>query len=197
MLNIFSGNWMDTPILNDGERMLRILTGNPMDDLYVIVGDSMDEDDLESEIRFALRHKYGKRGSNLYRGYEDASYICQEAEEIGDTVDEGWDGEGYYIIGWSDGGDWTNDGPVWFDTKADLQSEVECAYNDKTDTHLPYAEKVKQFEQYELDALLGDFKDDFDVDAIIEIATKVCADGNRYWVVEGDELTEIIKDCEK
>ena len=37
------------------------------------------------------------------------------------------------------------------------------------------------FQQYELDAYLGDFAGDFDVDAIVEDATEVGADGNRYW----------------
>ena len=37
------------------------------------------------------------------------------------------------------------------------------------------------FQQYELDAYLGDFADDFDVDAILEEATEIGPDGNRYW----------------
>ena len=46
------------------------------------------------------------------------------------------------------------------------------------------------FHQYELDAYLGDFADDFDVDAIIDEATEVLPDGNRYWV-DGIDLAEI------
>lgn len=143
MLNIFTDNWDNPPVLNDGERMLRIITDNPCNELYVIVDDSLDDDELEDEIRFALRHKFG--ASVEYGGFEDASYICEEAEEIEAIADEGWDGEGYYLIGWSDGGmDWTNDGPVWFDSKDDLVAEVAAAYDHKTDTHLPYAEKVEE-----------------------------------------------------
>lgn len=49
------------------------------------------------------------------------------------------------------------------------------------------------FQQYELDAYLGDFAGDFDVEAILDEATEVGPDGNRYWK-EGIDLTAI---CER
>lgn len=185
------------PALNEGERLLHILTGNSADDLYTVVDDGMDVDE---EIRFALRRKFGK--GYRYEGYEDMSflygYFAQERDDAKAAAMAAWEGESYYIIGWSDGGeDWTSNGPVWFESVDELAGEIECAQQYETDTHLAYAEAVKQFEQCELDALLGDFKDDFDVDAIIEEATRVCDDGNRYWTAEGEELNEIIRMCEK
>ena len=107
---------------------------------------------------------------------------------------DAWDGEGYYAIGWSDGGmDWTNNGPVWFDSEEDLAAEIACAYAQSSDTHLPWAEKYGEpFQQYELDALLGDFKDDFDIDGIIDEATEM-HDGVRYWVVPENELEALIE----
>lgn len=53
-------------------------------------------------------------------------------------------GEGYYEIGFSDGGeDWTNNGPVWFDILMDLQREVRFAVLDAaTDTHVPWVQYV-------------------------------------------------------
>lgn len=53
------------------------------------------------------------------------------------------------------------------------------------------------FQMYELDALLGDYKDDFDVDGIIADATEVRENGNRYWIVFGDELNKVIEQHEK
>lgn len=51
----------------------------------------------------------------------------------------------------------------------------------------------KPFEQYELDAYLGDFADDFDVDAILDEATEVDPrTGNRYWK-ESIDLAEICR----
>lgn len=49
------------------------------------------------------------------------------------------------------------------------------------------------FQQYELDAYLGDFAGDFDVEAILDEATEVGQDGNRYWK-EGIDLAAI---CER
>ena len=112
-----------------------------------------------------------------------------------EQADEEWEDEGWYVIGWYDGGmDWSNNGPVWFDSKEALAAELDAAYNEATDTHLPCAEKVadKLFQEYELDALLGDFKDDYDVEGIIGDATIVC-DGNRYWkILTTEEMNEII-----
>lgn len=39
----------------------------------------------------------------------------------------------------------------------------------------------KLFEMYELEAYMGDYADDFDVEAIIDEATYVDANGNRRW----------------
>lgn len=195
MLNIFTDNWVNPPVLNDGERMLRILTGNPVNELYVIVDDSMDDDEVNDEIRFALRHKCGKHME--YGGFEDVSYICVQAKEVNETADECWEGEGYYRIAWSDGGmDWTNNGPVWFEYKDGLAAELEAAYQFKTDTHLPYAELVgtELFQECDLDAMLGDFKDDFDIDGLIDDLTEFdYRTGNRYWKNIGDDkLNEIL-----
>lgn len=195
MLDIFTDNWDNPPVLNDGERMLRILTDNPLNELYVIVDDSMDDDEVHDEIRFALRHKYGIQHME-YGGFEDASHICVMAEEVNETADECWEGEGYYRIAWSDGGDCTNNGPVWLEYKDDLVAELEVAYQFKTDTHLPYAELVgnELFQEDGLDALLGDSKDDFDIDGLIDDLTEFDYNtGNRYWKnISDDKLNEIL-----
>ena len=52
--------------------------------------------------------------------------------------------------------------------------------------------KDNLFQMHELDALLGDFKDDFDVEGIIQEATEVREDGNRYWTVFEEDLNEIL-----
>ena len=113
------------------------------------------------------------------------------------SIIEFWEDEGYYRLAWSDGGEWTNNGPVWFDNMYDLADEFEAARQYETDTHLLYAEKVGQFDRHELEALLGEFVDDYDVDGIIEVATALCDDGNRYWKVYGEELNEVVKQFEK
>lgn len=52
-----------------------------------------------------------------------------------------WHCEGWYRIAYSDGGqDFTNDGPIWLDSYTDLANELEAAYSNATETHLPYIE---------------------------------------------------------
>lgn len=47
------------------------------------------------------------------------------------------------------------------------------------------------FQQYELDAFLGEHKDSFDIEAIIDEATEIdYRTGDRYWA-EGIDLAEI------
>lgn len=62
---------------------------------------------------------------------------------------EGWQGEGLYSIGYSDGGmDWTSDGPVWLETAEDLANELTAAWLcGATDTHLPSAEYLGEGEE--------------------------------------------------
>ena len=53
--------------------------------------------------------------------------------------------------------------------------------------------KTSLFQRYELDALLGENADEFDVDGIIEDATTVDDDGDRIWTAFGDDLYAIIE----
>lgn len=194
MLTIFADNWNNPPILNEGKRMLRILTDNDYDYLLVIVDDSVE--DLDDELRWVLRRLCGQQA--VYNGYEDMSYVCEYFfKQSRDDAASAWDGEGYYAIHWSDGGMWTNAGPVWFDDEAALAGEIYAAYSNSSETHLPYAQKVARFEMYELEALLGESIGDFDVEGILEDATLLTADGNRYWTAFDDELGAIIESWDK
>lgn len=192
MLNIFTDNWMEVPTLNEGERMYRIINEYGME-LYVIT--DLEGDELEEEIGFAMRQKYGN--DILFDGFEDVSFLCENAEEGQKDADDAWDESGYYRIAYSDGGEWTDEGPVLCHDKSDLVHELEAAYGDATETHLPYAEKVALFDMNDLEALLGDFVDDYDLDAIVNEATKFTFDGERYWIAEGDALNDIIEGCTK
>ena len=62
--------------------------------------------------------------------------------ELSKGVENSWDGEGYYTIAFSDGGEeWTNEGPRYFKTPKELADELRAAYTHATDTHWPYVEK--------------------------------------------------------
>lgn len=57
--------------------------------------------------------------------------------------------------------------------------------------------KKDLFQMYELECLLGDFKDDFDIEGIIEDATEIDEDGDRVWTVSDDDLNVILERHEK
>ena len=131
MLNI-TNQMPDT--IYEGERVIRILTGNVMDELYTVT--DLDGDELEEEVRKALRLKHGK--GYRYEGFEDVTYVLETAERARDDAAAAWEGDGWYEIGWSDGG--TYGEPRWYDTQDELNGDLECAYFESTETHLPYAE---------------------------------------------------------
>lgn len=193
MLNIFTDNWDKLPTLNEGEHLLRIITDNIYDELYVIVDEDMDADD---EIRRALRHKFGS--AVCYGGYLDMEYMYEAMEDAKSSAEDAWDGESYYIICWSDGGmDWTSNGPVWFDTIDELADELLAASNSEgTDTHLPYARMVERFDEDAFMCYFGDFADDFDLEAIID-ETTVCINGNLWNDTFGEDFDEVVKRHEK
>lgn len=52
-----------------------------------------------------------------------------------------WVKEGWYRIGWSDGGmDWTNNGPSWYGTEHELNDELYVARQYETETHKLWVE---------------------------------------------------------
>lgn len=55
--------------------------------------------------------------------------------------------------------------------------------------------KTNLFQQYELDAMLGEYADDFDIDGIIREVTIVDRDGDRIWKdLDDDDLYRIIEE---
>lgn len=125
------------------------------------------------------------------------------------TWSNGWHGEGWYSVKFSDGGqDFTNDGPVWVETYWLLDELLGAAEVASSDTHLPYVEyygsfskpvdmdEVEPYDRLSLESYLGDFVGDFDVELIELYATECDERGRRYWIVSEDELIEIVKVCE-
>lgn len=122
--------------INDGERVLQIRTGNNLDELYTVT--VLDGDELEEELHRALRLMYGKR--YRYEGFTDVTYVVEQAEAARRDVDECWKGEGWYDIRWSDGGCFGD--PRFYYDEDDLLGDLVSAYDESTDTHLPYPEFI-------------------------------------------------------
>lgn len=134
MLHLFTAGMKELD-LAEGERLIAIDTGNAMDELQAIVS-TTDAEEIEDMVRQALRRKYGN--GYTYYGFED---VTDEYLDVKNEVHDAWQGEGWYGIGFSDGGmDWTNDGPAWFETEDDLLEEMRAAYGDATEYHLPCIE---------------------------------------------------------
>lgn len=77
------------------------------------------------------------------------------------------------------------------ETWSDEKVERSCSFIDG------WSDQGERFEMHELESYLGEFADDFDIDAILDDATVVNPyDGNRYWRVNID-LAEICRNHEK
>lgn len=83
-MELFTDNWDNPPVLYEGERLYRIVTDNPCDNLLAVCPADMGEDDLIDEIRWALIRKYGKRGKAIMFGFEDVTdlYYRNEPEPL-------------------------------------------------------------------------------------------------------------------
>lgn len=184
MLNIFTDNWDELPTLNEGERLVRIITDNSCDELYTIIDDSTDEDD----IAFALRRKCGQYVQ--YEGYEDQTFLYERIEAANKATDDAWNGESWYTILWSDSGEY---GEVrWYDTKDDLFDDLYSAFEESTETHLPFAVMLTEFDEDDLNEYLGYLDGDFDIEAILEDTTMVI-NGKRWTDTFGEDFDEAVR----
>lgn len=113
----------------------------------------------------------------------DAARFAARAE-----AREAWDGEGLYILKWSDGGQ--SGEPTHYETVEDMARDLMSAYQGATETHQPYMERLEYYERHELEAFLDDVTA-FDVEAIEQEATATDQHGSRYWTAGPEELAAI------
>lgn len=77
-------------------------------------------------------------------------YDPDEIEDmVREDVEDAWEGEGEYVIAYSDGGQTYE--PRWYATSDELAEDLRGAYADATETHLPYAERVERDERTKAD----------------------------------------------
>ena len=78
---------------------------------------------------------------------------CYDSDEIEDMVredvEDAWEGEGWYQVSYSDGGQSYDE--RWYGTSDELADDLRGAYEDATETHLPYAERVEREERTKAD----------------------------------------------
>lgn len=72
-------------------------------------------------------------------------YESDEIEDmVREDVDDAWEGEGWYQVRFSDGGQSYDE--TWYGTSNELADDLRSAYAGATETHLPYAERVEREE---------------------------------------------------
>lgn len=115
---------------------------------------------------------------------------------IASDIKDAWRGEGFYSIKFSDGGqDWTNDGAIYCEDSADLAENLRAAYEDATETHLPYAEDTAEqvfatksdLIDQEIEPALGEHFDELKAaDVIDDIIDEVYAFTSRGYIQRPD-----------
>jgi hypothetical protein len=74
--------------------------------------------------------------------------VRDKTQQVYDDSNSAWKGDGWYYVGWSDGGmGWTSDGAIWCDGIWDLRDELDAAYDSATETHLPWVEYLGDGEE--------------------------------------------------
>ena len=77
-------------------------------------------------------------------------YDSDEIEDmVREDVEDAWEGEGWYQVSYSDGGQSYDE--RWYGTSDELADDLRGAYEDATETHLPYAERVEREERTKAD----------------------------------------------
>lgn len=77
-------------------------------------------------------------------------YDSDEIEDmVREDVEDAWEGEGWYQVSYSDGGQSYDE--RWYGTSDELADDLRGAYEDATETHLPYAERVEHEERTKAD----------------------------------------------
>lgn len=79
-------------------------------------------------------------------GYYDSDEI---EDMVRENVEDAWEGEGWYQVSYSDGGRSYDE--RWYGTSDELADDLRGAYEDATETHLPYAERVEHEERTKAD----------------------------------------------
>ena len=116
----------------------------------------MTKTDAMNEIRAALDDKVNdyyldSMFNELYK-YDDHDgfvevdgvdfwEVAQKYDMTGEQAADAWEGEGWYHIGYSDGGmRATSEGPIWCEDVNDLAGLISIANTDLTETHIPVVE---------------------------------------------------------
>ena len=107
------------------------------------IRDALDDkvNDYYLDSMFDELYKYDDHDGFVEVDGVDFWEVAQKYDMTGEHAAEAWEGEGWYHIGYSDGGmRATSEGPIWCEDVNDLAGLISMANTDRTETHLPVVE---------------------------------------------------------
>lgn len=106
------------------------------------LGDFADCYDKEAIARECWEYDEERQGF-VEREGADFWEVAARHDLAGNAAAEAWQGDGFYSIGYTDGGmPCTSDGPVWIETRDELAQLIGCAYQHATGTHVPVVDYI-------------------------------------------------------
>lgn len=106
------------------------------------LGDFADCYDREAIARECWEYDEERRGFTEREGV-DFWEVAARHDLVGHAAAEAWQGDGFYSVGYTDGGmPCTSDGPVWVETRDELAQLIGGAYQHATGTHVPVVDYV-------------------------------------------------------
>ena len=110
-----------------------------MNEIRAALDDKVNDYYLDS--MFDELYKYDDHDGFVEVDGVDFWDVAQKYDMTGDQAADAWEGEGWYHIGYSDGGmRATSEGPIWCEDVNDLAGLISMANTDRTETHLPVVE---------------------------------------------------------
>ena len=119
---------------------------------YTTKNDAMNEiiealddkvNDFHIDSMFEELYKYDEAQGGFVENEDAPDFwdVAQKYDMTSDQAVDAWEGEGWYHIGYSDGGmRATSEGPIWCEDVNDLAGLISMANTDSTETHLPVVE---------------------------------------------------------
>ena len=112
-----------------------------MNEIRAALDDKVNDFDIDEMFEELYKYDEAQGGFVENEDAPDFWDVAQKYDTTSEKALEGWDGEGWYHIGYSDGGmRATSEGPIWCEDVNDLAGLISMANTDRTETHIPVVE---------------------------------------------------------
>lgn len=112
-----------------------------MNEIRAALDENVNDFDIDGMFNELYKYDEAQGGFVENEDAPDFWDVAQKYDTTGEEALEGWEGEGWYHISYSDGGmRATSEGPIWCEDVNDLAGLISMANTDRTETHLPVVE---------------------------------------------------------